>query len=54
SLPEALRELAVDLGRDLGGIEPEQVWAAIGERPGPYQDIAWKDIGDLGLLPEES
>ena len=54
SLPEALRDLAVDLGRDLGGIEPEQVWAAIGERPGVYQGIAWKDIGDLGLLPEES
>jgi len=54
SLPEALRDLAVDLGRDLGGIEPEQVWAAIGERPGAYQGIAWKDIGDLGLLPEES
>ncbi|MBI4842409.1 MAG: (2Fe-2S)-binding protein [candidate division NC10 bacterium] len=54
SLPEALRELALNLGRDLGGIEPEQVWAAIGERPGPYQGIAWKDIGDLGLLPEES
>jgi NADH-quinone oxidoreductase subunit G len=54
SLPEALRDLAVDLGRDLGGIEPEQVWAAIGERPGAYQGIAWKDIGPLGLLPEES
>ena len=54
SLPEALRDLAVDLGRDLGGIEPEQVWAAIGERPGAYQGIAWKDIGDLGLLLEES
>jgi len=52
SLPEALRDLAVDLGRDLGGIEPEQVWAAIGERPGAYQGIAWKDIGTLGLLPE--
>lgn len=52
SLPEALRDLAVDLGRDLGGIEPEQVWAAIGERPGPYQGIAWKDIGPEGLLPQ--
>jgi NADH-quinone oxidoreductase subunit G len=51
SLPEALRDLAVDLGRDLGGIEPERVWAAIGEQPGPYQGIAWKDIGPLGLLP---
>ncbi len=52
SLPEALRDLVVDMGRDLGPIEPERIWAAIGERPGPYQGIAWKDIGALGLLPE--
>ncbi len=51
SLPEALRDLARDLGRDLGPIEPERIWAAIGERPGPYQGLAWKDIGPLGLLP---
>jgi NADH-quinone oxidoreductase subunit G len=54
SLPEVLRELARDIGRDLGPIEPERVWEAIGEAPGPYQGIAWKDIGPLGLLPEES
>ncbi len=54
SLPEALRDLAVDMGRDLGSIEPERIWAAIGERPGAYQGIAWKEIGALGLLPEES
>ena len=52
-LPEALRDLARDLGRDLGEIEPERVWAAIGEAPGPYRGIAWKDIEPLGLLPEE-
>ncbi len=54
SLPEILRDLAVDLGRDLGGIEPEQVWSAIGDSPGVYQGIAWKDIEPLGLLPEQS
>jgi len=52
SLPEALRDLAVDMGRDLGSIEPERIWAAIGERPGAYQGIAWKEIGPEGLLPE--
>ncbi len=52
SLPEILRDLAVDLGRDLGGIEPEQVWSAIGDSPGVYQGIAWKDIEPLGLVPE--
>jgi len=54
SLPEVLRDLARDIGRDLGPIEPERVWEAIGEAPGPYQGIAWKDIGPLGLLLEES
>jgi len=51
-LPEALRDLARDLGRDLGEIEPERVWAAIGEMAGAYQGIAWKDIEPLGLMPE--
>jgi NADH-quinone oxidoreductase subunit G len=51
SLPEVLRDLALDLGRDLGEIDPERVWSAIGEAPGPYQGIAWKDIEPLGLLP---
>ena len=51
-LPEVLRDLAKDMGRDLGEIDPERVWAAIGEMPGPYQGIAWKDIGPLGLSPE--
>jgi len=52
SLPEVLRDLARDIGRDLGPIEPERLWEAIEEAPGPYQGIAWKDIGPLGLLPE--
>ncbi len=52
SLPEALRDLARNLGRDLGAIEPERVWAAIGETPGAYQGIAWKDIEPLGIIPE--
>jgi NADH-quinone oxidoreductase subunit G len=52
SLPETLCDLAKDLGRDLGAIEPERVWAAIGETPGAYQGIAWKDIGPMGLLVE--
>jgi NADH-quinone oxidoreductase subunit G len=51
SLPEVLRDLARNLGRDLGPIEPDRVWEAIGETPGPYQGIAWKDIGPLGLIP---
>jgi predicted molibdopterin-dependent oxidoreductase YjgC len=54
SLPEVLQEVARNLGRDLGPIEPERVWEAIGESPGPYQGIAWKDIGPQGLLPGES
>jgi NADH-quinone oxidoreductase subunit G len=52
SLPEVLRDLARNLGRDLGPTEPERVWEAIGETPGPYQGIAWKDIGPLGLIPK--
>jgi len=51
SLPEVLRDLARDIGRDLGPIAPERVWEAIGETPGPYRGIAWKDIGPLGLIP---
>jgi len=54
SLPEVLRDVAVDLGRDVGGIDPEQVWAAIGDAPGPYRGTAWKDVGPEGLLPEQS
>jgi NADH-quinone oxidoreductase subunit G len=52
SLLEALRDLTRDLGKDLGAIEPERVWAAIGEAPGAYQGIAWKDIEPLGIIPE--
>ncbi len=50
-LPEVLRDLARNLGRDLGPIEPDRVWEAIGETSGAYQGLAWKDIGALGLLP---
>jgi NADH-quinone oxidoreductase subunit G len=53
SLADALRDLARNLGRDLGPIEPEQVWAAIGEVPGPYHAMAWKEIGPQGILPQE-
>ncbi len=35
SLPEVLQDLARDIGRDLGPIEPERLWEAIGEAPGP-------------------
>jgi predicted molibdopterin-dependent oxidoreductase YjgC len=52
SLPEVLRDLARNLGRELGEIEPERVWLAIGESPGAYRGIAWKDIGPQGLLAE--
>jgi len=52
SLAEALAEIGFDLGRDLGAVDPEQVWARIGERAGPYRGIAWKDIGPEGLVPE--
>jgi len=54
SLADVLRELARRLGWDLGDIEPERVWATIGEQPGPYQGIGWtewKAIGPEGLLP---
>jgi NADH-quinone oxidoreductase subunit G len=56
-IAEVLRDLARQLGWDLGDIEPERVWAAIGDLPGPYQGIGWrewKEIGSLGLLPGES
>jgi NADH-quinone oxidoreductase subunit G len=52
SLPEVLRDLARNLGRELGEIQPERVWIAIGESPGAYRGIAWKDIGPQGLLAE--
>ncbi|HYL81903.1 MAG TPA: molybdopterin-dependent oxidoreductase [Candidatus Acidoferrum sp.] len=55
-LTEVLRDLARELGWDLGDIEPERTWAAIGDMPGPYQGIGWrewKEIGPLGLLPGE-
>jgi NADH-quinone oxidoreductase subunit G len=51
-LLEALGELGRDLGRDLGALDPEQIWARIAEMAGPYRGIAWKDIGPQGLLPE--
>ncbi len=54
SVAEILRALARPLGWDLGDIEPERVWEAIGEQPGPYQGIGgteWKAIGPDGLLP---
>jgi len=56
-LAEVLRDLARQLGWDLGDIEPERVWAAIGDMPGPYQGIGWREwreIGPLGLVPEQS
>ncbi|HTU03001.1 MAG TPA: 2Fe-2S iron-sulfur cluster-binding protein [Candidatus Sulfotelmatobacter sp.] len=55
-LPELLRDVAAGLGWDLGDIEPERVWAAIGEQPGPYHGIGWREwqaIGPQGRLPEE-
>ena len=54
SLAEILRDVARQLGWDLGDIQPERVWAGIGEQPGPYQGIGWKEwqaIGPSGLLP---
>jgi NADH-quinone oxidoreductase subunit G len=54
-IAEVLRGLARQLGWDLGDIEPERVWAAIGDIPGTYQGIGWrewKEIGPLGLLPQ--
>jgi len=53
SLPETLQEIGRDLGHELGSPDPEQIWAALGEMAGPYQGIAWKDIGPQGLAPEE-
>jgi NADH-quinone oxidoreductase subunit G len=56
SLAEVLRDVARHLGWDLGEIEPERVWAAIGEMPGPYQGIGWRErhaIGPQGLAPAE-
>ncbi len=48
SLGEILRTVAQHLGWDLGNIEPERVWAAIGEMPGPYQGIGWGEWGAIG------
>jgi predicted molibdopterin-dependent oxidoreductase YjgC len=56
SLAEILQDMARRLGWDLGDIEPERVWAAIGEQSGPYRGIGWKEwraIGPQGLLPGE-
>jgi len=56
SLAEVLRTVAHHLEWDLGGIEPERVWAAIGELPGPYQGIGWREwsaIGPQGAMAEE-
>jgi NADH-quinone oxidoreductase subunit G len=55
-LPELLRGLAERLGGSLGDLEPEGVWAAIGQAPGPYRGIGrkqWAAIGPQGALPEE-
>jgi len=54
-LAEILRAVAKHLGWDLGEIEPERVWAAIGELPGPYHGIGWREwkaIGPDGLLAQ--
>ena len=56
SLAEILRTVAHHLEWDLGGIEPERVWAAIGEMAGPYQGIGWREwsaIGPQGAMAEE-
>ncbi len=56
NLAEILRDLARRLGWDLGDIEPERVWAGIGEQPGPYRGIGWKEwkaIGPAGATAEE-
>ena len=56
SLAEILQDVARRLGWDLGDIEPERVWAAIGEQSVPYRGIGWKEwraIGPQGLLPGE-
>jgi NADH-quinone oxidoreductase subunit G len=54
ALAEVLRDLARGLGWDLGDIEPERIWAAIGEQSGPYRGIGaaeWAAIGPEGLAP---
>ncbi len=53
-LGEVLRDLARSLGGDLGEIEPEAIWGAIGGLSGPYHGIGgreWAAIGPEGLLP---
>jgi predicted molibdopterin-dependent oxidoreductase YjgC len=55
-IAEILRGLGRHLGWELGDIEPERVWAAIGERPGPYRGIgrdAWGGIGPMGATADE-
>jgi len=54
-LPEFLRDLARALGKELGPIEPPEVWDAIGAAPGPFRGIdraRWEAIGPLGLMPD--
>jgi NADH-quinone oxidoreductase subunit G len=51
SVPAMLSGLAQRMGRDLGAIDPERVWAEIAARPGPYQGIDWKAIGREGVVP---
>jgi NADH-quinone oxidoreductase subunit G len=56
SLAEVLRTVAHHLEWDLGDINPERVWAAIGEMAGPYQGIGWREwdaIGPHGATAEE-
>ena len=48
SLAEILQDVARRLGWDLGDIEPERVWAAIGEQSGPYRGIGWKEWRAIG------
>jgi NADH-quinone oxidoreductase subunit G len=55
-LARLLTDLALHLGVDLGPVEPEHVWAAIGSRQGPYEGIGtaeWCAIGPLGARPED-
>jgi NADH-quinone oxidoreductase subunit G len=55
-LGDVLRAVAQHLGWNLGGIEPEQVWASIGEMPGPYHEVGWREwkaIGPEGATAEE-
>jgi NADH-quinone oxidoreductase subunit G len=56
-LGEVLRVVAQHLGWDLGDTEPDRVWAAIGEMPGPYNGIGWREwaaIGSEGMAPTEA